>query len=206
MTESVTPNDMPGATVDDPVAETTTEQPEVTETKGLSADKLAELNRTLRDERNQWKREAREAKEQADALVKQFSDLKSQLGVDKEADFNPKDAFDALQKQFESERTERLRVDVARTTGVDPKFIHGSTEDAMRESAEDYLADINKRIEDALKAKNVPAAPPASTVTANDPISGPQQITSHEELKKLSPSERVKAYKDGRLDSLVGKS
>jgi len=196
---------MPSADADTPETEMVTEQPEQTP-QGLSPDKLAELNRTLRDERNQWKREAREAKEQAESLRKQWDEMKTRLGVDEKSEFDPKTAIETLQRQIESERTERLRADVARDLNVDPAFILGTTEDQMRETASKYLDDVNRRIEDAIKAKNLPAAPPASTVTSDGKIAGPQQITSHAELKKLPTAERVKAYKDGRLNELMGKS
>ncbi len=204
MTETavVTP-DVPGT----PEVTETVETPDTDQQpQGLSPDKLAELNRTLRDERNQWKREAREAKERSEALTRQFSELKTQLGVDKEADFDPKSEVAKLRSELESERVERQRAEVARTTGVDPEDIKGSTTEAMQASAERYLERFNARLEAALKSKNVPAAPPASTVTSNDPIGGPQQITSREELAKLTPAEQMTAYKDGRLNTLIRKS
>jgi hypothetical protein len=206
MTESASPKDMPGADVAETVTEVPTEGEPTPEKAGLSSDKLAELNTTLRSERNEAKRLAREAQERADALTQQFSELKAQLGVGKEADFDPKSAFDTLRAELESERVERLRSDVARITGVDPEDIKGKTEEQMRASAESYLERFNARLDAALKAKDVPAAPPASTVTSDGKISGPEQITSRDELKRMSPQEIIAARKDGRLNSLMGKS
>lgn len=207
MTETATPNDMPGAEAGTaPEPEIIEAAPEVAPEKGLSPDKLADLNKTLRTERNEAKREAREARERADALAAQFADLKTRLGVDKEADFDPKSAFDKLRSELESERVERLRTDVARTTGVDPEDIKGSTVDEMQASAERYLERLQARIEAAIKAKDVPAAPPAASVQGDGKIAGPEQITSRDELAKLSPAERMSAYKDGRLNQLMGKS
>jgi len=219
MTEATvaTPNNMPGAvdaaaavngSVDsEPVAETVdTQTPADQPVNGLPPDKLAQLNRTLREERNQWRREAREAKELAESLRTQWDEIRSGLGVDDKADFDPRSAIEALQRDIKSERTERLRVEVARVLDVDPKFIIGDTEDTMRESGESYLSDVNARIEAAIRSRGVPAGAPASTVTASTPISGPQQIISREELARMSPAERVQAYKDGRLDSMMGKT
>jgi hypothetical protein len=206
----VTPNDMPGASEAAEVTESaavtadTTEAPE----KGLPPEKLAELNRTLRNERKAAEKKAREAeaaKAEADKRWQQLAELFG--GKDgKVDDFDPKAAIADLQSRFESERTARLRSDVARETGVDPEDIHGSTEEEMRASAERWTQRFNQRLDEALKAKNVPAAPPASTVTSDGKITGPEQITSKDQLAKLSPADRMKAYRDGRLDGLLGKS
>jgi hypothetical protein len=213
----VTPNDMPGADNSDAggndlpdanalaeasLAAATAEEPG----KGLSPDKLAELNRKLRDERKAAEREAREAKQkaaEADARWQQLAELFG--GKGKSDEFDPKAALDELRGELMSERTARLRSDVARETGVDPEDIHGSTEEEMRASAERFQAKLQARIEEALKSRT-PAAPPASTVTANDKIAGPEQITSREELAKLPPAERMKAMREGRLNHLMGKS
>ncbi len=209
-----TPNDMPKAkaadnqadAVAEPVVETTPPDSD-TASKGLSPDKLADLNRTLREERNEWKREARSARERQEALQRQWDELKTKLGVDDSAsEFDPKTAFERLQAEVQAERTERTRVEVARTLKVDPVFVIGNSEEEMRESAERYLADVNSRIEEALQSRNVPAAPAASTVTANDKIGGPQQITSQEDLRSMSPGQRMEAFRNGQLDSLLGKS
>ena len=205
----VTPNDMPGADVveakaPETPAETTQDVPE----KGLSPEKLAELNRKLRNERKEAEREAREAKARAAEAEKNWQQLAELFGnkEGKTDNFDPQAAINALRDEVQSERTARLRSDVARETGVDPEDIHGSTEEEMRASAERFLTKVQARIEEALKAKAPSGAPPASTVTANGKIAGPEQITSREELAKLSPSERMKAFHEGRLDHLMGKS
>lgn len=200
-----TPNDMPGAdvAVDAPESEPTVEATEEPG-KGLSPEKLAELNRKLRNERKEAEREAREAKQraaEADARWQQLAELFG--GKGKTDEFDPKAALDELRGELVSERTARLRSDVARETGVDPEDIHGSTEEEMRASAERFQAKVQARIEEALKAK-VPPAPPASTVTASDKIAGPEQITSREQLQKMTPKEIEAAHKEGRLDFLLG--
>lgn len=207
----VTPNDMPGATETAPAeveaAETPAETPEAPE-KGLPPEKLAELNRTLRNERKAAERKAREAEQRAAEADQRWQQLAELFGGkdSKPGDFDPQAAIDALRGEVQSERTARQRSDIARETGVDPEDIHGSTEEEMRESAQRWKQRFDQRLEEALKAKNTPAAPPASTVTANGKIAGPEQITSRDQLAKLSPADRVKAYQEGRLDSLMGKT
>ena len=206
----VTPNDMPGAEAaveaEAPEATTSVESQDVPE-KGLPPEKLAELNRKLRNERKEAERLAKAAEARAAEADQRWQQLAELFGgkEGKPDDFDPKSAIADLQAKFESERTARLRSDVARETGVDPEDIHGSTEDEMRASAERWKQRFDQRLEEAMKAKSIPAAPPASTVTSNGKIAGPEQITSREELSKLSPSERMKAYQEGRLNSLMGK-
>lgn len=208
---SVTPNSMPGA---ETVVEATETEPvvdepqEVSPEKGLSPDKLAELNRTLRNEKKAAERTARESKQRADQADQRWQQLAALFGADTDGkdDFDAKAAVEKLTADLQSERTERLRADVARETSVDPEDIQGSTEEAMRASAERFLVKLQKRIDEALaQAKTTPAAPPASTVTSNGKISGPQQITSPEELNRMSPTAVMAAYKEGRLDQLQGK-
>jgi hypothetical protein len=208
MTDQPTPNTMPGAEPADtaqPESKPTSPKGEVTPEKtGISAEDLAELNRlrNIHKDESKWEKRAKQNFDDA----QRWRELSETLGGKEAKEFDPRAAFDELRKEVEKERTERTRADVARTTGVDPDFIAGTTVEEMQASAQRYLDSVNARIEEALKAKNAPAAPPASTVTSNGKIVGPNQITSREELAKLSPDERVKAYEEGRLDSMMGKT
>lgn len=203
----VTPNDMPGAAeAAETAAETEVEQQDPVEEpgKGLSPEKLAELNRKLRNERKEAERKAREAEQRWQQLADQLAEV---FGGGKKVDeFDPKAAFDALRAELESERTARLRSDIARETGLDPEDIHGSTEEEMRASAERFLTKLQARVEEALKAQKPAGAPPASTVTADDKIGDADQITSPEQLKTMSPQEVLQAYREGRLKKLMGRS
>lgn len=187
----------------------TTESSDSSESKGLTPDKLAELNRTLRNERKAAERRAKEAEQRAQQSDQRWSQLAALFGDGKPGDaseFDPKAAFTDLQNEVRSERRARLLSEVARTEEVDPEDLHGDTEEEMRASAQKFKARLEARIDAALKAKNQAAAPPASTVTSDGKIAGPEQITSREELAKLTPAERVKAYQAGRLDGLMGKT
>lgn len=203
----VTPNDMPGAAeAAETAAETEVEQQDPVEEpgKGLPPEKLAELNRKLRNERKEAERKAREAEQRWQQLADQLAEV---FGGGKKADeFDPKAAFDALRAELESERTARLRSDIARETGLDPEDIYGSTEEEMRASAERFLTKLQARVEEALKAQKPAGAPPASTVTADDKIGDADQITSPEQLKTMSPQEVLQAYREGRLKKLMGRS
>lgn len=210
MTETtVTPNDMPAAIEAEPVeaVETDTSPTDQAPEKGLTPDKLAELNRTLRNEKKAAERRAKELELKALQADQRWSQLAALFGNDtNKTGFDPEVEIQRMRSDLEAERTERLRSDVARTSGVEPDFIAGNTAEDMQASAQRYLDSVNTRIEEALKAKNIPTAPPASTVTSNGKIAGPNQITSREELAKLPPADRLKAYQDGRLDHLMGKS
>lgn len=210
MTDKPTPNAMPGA---EP-ADTATPEPKTEAPKGVNdtiADgvsagqaeleaELARLRKIHADE-SKWEKRAKQNFEDAE----KFRQLLKASGVEKSSEFDPQAELTKLRAEIESERTERIRAEVARLKGVDPEDIKGSTEDEMNASADRYLARFQARLEEALKAKT-PSAPPASTVTANGKIAGPEQITSRDELAKMSPSDRLKAYQDGRLDGLMGKS
>jgi hypothetical protein len=207
VTESTpTPNNMPGAEpkaeapkVEAPKAEAV--PPAVNDAAADDAAELARLRKIHADE-SKWEKRAKQNFEDAEKL----RELMKTLGGEKSTEFDPKAAFDALNAKLEAAETARVRAEIARTEKVDPEFIHGTSEEDMRASAQRYREAVNAAIEEALKAKNVPAAPPASTVTANGKITGADQITSRDQLAKLSPAERLKAYQEGRLDGLMGKS
>lgn len=209
----VTPNDMPGAegtseTDVTDTAETTADTAADTQS-GLTPEKLAELNRTLRGERKTAERRAKEAEQKAAEADQRWKQLASLFGTDGkpgDAEFDPQAEVSKLREDFNAERKARLLSEVARTEGVEPEDLRGDTEEELRDSARRFKERLDGLVEAALKAKNIPAAPPASTVTSDGKISGPQQITSHDELKKLSPTERMAAYRDGRLKQLMGES
>ncbi|MDM2447988.1 hypothetical protein PP556_24340, partial [Mycobacteroides abscessus] len=100
--------------------------------------------------------------------------------------------------------TERLRSEVARTTGVDPEDIKGGTEEEMRESAERWKVRFNARLEEAIKSKSAPAAAPAAEVTSDKKVTGPKQLT-RDDLKNMSPKAIREARESGQLDELMGK-
>lgn len=209
-TPSNTPDAKSGTTQASTTTETVTSKAETAATtdaaSGLSADERAELDR-LRDvhkDEQKYRREATNNHRDAEA----YRNLLQSLGVnDKERkEFDAQAAITDLNSKFESERLARIRSEVARTEGVEPEDFTGSTEDEMRTSAQRFKARIEAEVEKRAKAV-APAAAPAGEVSSNGKVDGPQQITTRDELSKMTREQRIKAHKEGRLDDLMsGKS
>ncbi|MDD7813684.1 hypothetical protein PP713_14030 [Mycobacterium sp. CSUR Q5927] len=185
-------------------ADATTSSVDTTSTADLSADDRAELERLRAIHKDERKWESRAKSNFDDA--KKFRDLLDALGADPKApDFDPKAELAKLRSEIEASNTERVRADVARVKNVDPSYVVGSTQEEMEAAADRYLADINARVQAALKQTTAPVTESTSTVKSGDRVEGPKQITSEAELKKLTPQEQMTAYKDGRLDKLLGR-
>lgn len=178
-----------------------------TAAEGLANDERAELERlrAIHKDERRWEKRAKENFTAAERWRKFIEDAAGTSG--QEADeFDPQAELNKLRKDIEDERTERTRVEVARTKGVDPKYVSGATIEEMNASADDYMQDMQARIDAALKKATSPVTESTSTVKSGDRVEGPKQITTEAELKKLSPEEQQAAYKDGRLDRLLGRS
>ena len=90
---------------------------------------------------------------------------------------------------------EAMRAKVAAATGVDADLLSGSSEEELRASAERLLA---------WRAVQVPKGAPATDAgVRGDEIRAARQLT-RDDLKKMSPSEIIKARKDGRLNNIMG--
>ena len=90
---------------------------------------------------------------------------------------------------------EALRARVAAATGVDADLLSGSSEDELRASAERLLA---------WRAAQVPKGAPATDAgVRGEEIRAAKQLT-RDDLKKMSPSEIIKARKDGQLNDIMG--
>ena len=124
-------------------------------------------------------------------------------GKDGESQVDPIAEIAKLRGELESERTERLRAEVSRLTGVPPTLIAGTDPDSMAASANAAL-EWSKGFS---KPTGVPVVAPAETVTSADkPGSGrPQQIQTRDALKGMSSKEIMAAYNSGQLDHLLGK-
>jgi hypothetical protein len=200
---------MPGATPATPEAPAASEgsrtpekTPSQAERPAESSEEKAELEslRAFRKEAQKWEQRAKSNFDDAE----RWRQLSKTVGGEAK-DFDPKSAFDALNAKVEAAEAARVRSEVARTEDVDPDIIIGSTEEQMRESALRFKAQVEAAIEKAMKGR-ASAAAPASEVTSNGKVAGPGQITSQDELKSMSPADRMAAYKDGRLDGLMGKN
>lgn len=210
MSESAAPV-TPPADAGTPPAKTETPQapapkadPKDAATAGLSADDRAELERlrTVHSDEKKW-----ESRNKAN--LSKLRELAQSMGISRDefnpADFDPKQAFEQLRADVEKERTERTRADIAREKGVDTRYVSGTNAEEMAAAADAYLADMQARIDAAIAKAKAPVTESTSTVKSGDRVEGPKQIASEAELKALSPAEQMKAYKDGRLDTLLGR-
>ncbi|APC46588.1 head scaffolding protein [Mycobacterium phage Empress] len=146
-----------------------------------------------------WKKMARKNEAQA---KENFADAKKWRESQEKIGDDPLSRIEELERKFETAERERIRSNVARETKVDPEFIHGDTEEEMRESADRWNEFVNKRIEEALKAKLASSAVPTSEVTSDKKVEGPKPLTPAE-YAALPPAERKKAREEGRLDSYL---
>lgn len=104
---------------------------------------------------------------------------------------------EAAEQRASSAEAARLRASIAAKHGIPEALLSGSSEEDLEKAATALLA---------FKG-NQPAAPsPDGQGPQGTPIDGQKQITSIDELKNLSPAEQLAARRDGRLDTLLGKS
>lgn len=187
MSDAVTTNDLPEA-------DAATEPSEPTPTEPKAEAPQPKPTETV----DFWKKMARKQEQRAkenDDLAQKWRELTKTVG-DK-SDYDPRADIEQLRTELTSERQERLRVNIARTEGVDPRWVIGSTEEEMRDSATAYKAD-----RDASRSKQIPAATPAAEVTSDKKVEGPHQLTAAE-YAALSPADRKKARDEGQLDSYL---
>jgi len=206
--DSPTPNDMPGAEAVKAAAERAADAaPESVGTpddgvpeqvSGLSDAERRELERlrAIHSDERKWENRNKE-------LQRAVKEIARELGIlDGDAEkFDPKSAITQLREEFHRERVERLRSEVARTEGVDLDVVVGESEDEMRAAAQRFKAKVDAAVEAALKARVAPAAAPASEVGSGNPIDEPRKL-SREDLKSMSPAERIKAYREGLIAGL----
>lgn len=216
---TTTPNDMPGAkTEGSPKAPTGTEKEPgkgttatTTTTGGLDDAERAELERlrSVHKDEQKSRREATANHRDAEAYRNLAPALLKALGIEDgnaPKDFDAKSAIADLTSKFETAERERIRSEVARTEGVNPRYVVGATEEEMRASAQEFKADLDAEVAKRT-TKTAPAAAPAGEVTSNEKVDGPKQITSRDQLKGMTPKQIVEAREKGQLDDLLsGKS
>lgn len=204
--ESSTPTGPEAAESDTDTADAQTTTTVDSEAAGLTADERNELERLRAIHKDEKKWESRAKANFDDAQkYRALSDVFGEKEANSKGEFDAQAAIKAMRDELESERTERTRADVAREKGIDPVYATGKTREEMTAAADRYLDDVQKRIEAALTKATAPATESTSTVKSGDRVEGPKQITSEAELKKLPPAEQLAAYKDGRLNKLLGR-
>lgn len=113
---------------------------------------------------------------------------KSELQKAQEAAAKAEARADALESKV-------LRAQVAAAKGVDADLLSGSTQEELEASADRLLA---------WRCAQTPKGAPSSDAgVRGDEIRAARQLT-RDDLKKMSPSEIVKARKDGRLNKIMG--
>lgn len=203
VSDNPTPNDMPSTAEPAETVEAKPTQTVHSFEDDTFAQERAELERlrAIHKDESKWEKRAKQNFDDAERWRK----LTEQLGGDKGKEFDPQAEIARLRDDFTKSEKARIKSEVARTEGVDPEDFTGDTEEQMRESARRYKAKIEAAIEKALKGR-APSAAPATEVTSNGKVDGAKQITSRDELRKMSPKEILQAKEDGRLDSLMGRS
>lgn len=110
-----------------------------------------------------------------------------------------------LRKELETERVTSLRNRIAAELKVPARFVTGSTETEMRESAEEYNDSREREVEERLRALNINPAAPASAVTSDGKPHQVKQLT-RAELATMSHKEILAADKNGQLEDLKGRA
>jgi hypothetical protein len=108
------------------------------------------------------------------------------------------DRAEAAERRASDAEAARLKASTAAQFGVPEELLSGSTAEELKSSAERLIA---------FKGPQPTAPSPDGQGAVGVPISSQtKQITSLDELSKLSPAEVNQARREGRLDSLLGNS
>jgi phenylalanyl-tRNA synthetase alpha subunit len=152
----------------------------------------------LAAEAEKWKALARKneqrAKENADK-AKRFDEFEEAQKTEQQ---KLTERAERAEQALAAAEVGRLRASIAAKHGVPEALLTGSTEEALEEAATALLA-----------FKGVPPTAPSSEGQGKqgDPISSQvKQITSLDELSKLTPAEVNQARREGRLEKLLGNS
>lgn len=153
----------------------------------------------VEQERDKWKAMSRQNEERAKAnaeKAKAYDELQEQSKSELQKALEAQQAAEARAASAENAA---LRAKTAAKYSVPEAFLTGTTEEELEESAK-ALLDWRGTVEDK-KPKSTPGAGAAGA--QGDDIGGAQQL-SREQLKGMSPAEIRKAYKEGRLNDLMG--
>lgn len=155
-----------------------------------------------------WKAHARTWEERArenEAKAKKWEEAEAAKRTKEE---NDRIAISEANERARKAEEQLVRERVARTTGVDPDFLSGGTEEEMRAAAQ-RLLDWRGPQGNSQPPPPQTSAVPASTVTSADKMgtapNGLQQLTK-EQFIALDPAERMAAVRAGQCTNLgVGK-
>ena len=171
------------------VAATDTDAPDAAEKVDDWETKYKEMQKHARE----WEKRAKDAA----PAVKKLSEIEEANKTELE---KVQAALAAAEKRASETETAALRSQVALAKGLTPtqaKRLVGSTLEELEADAEELLTDL----------RNIaPKAAPSSDGQGKqgEPVGQTKQITSRDELQKMSRAEQLAAYKDGRLKDLTG--
>lgn len=178
-------------------------EPDPVETPGT--DPVAETGPDLAAEVEKWK------------VLSKKNEARAKANAEKALKFDEIEEANKTELQKLTDRAERaetgllqaqmlaLRAEKSASTGVPLSVIPAGTEDEMDEAIAAFKGALATALDEATKNRH-PAAAPAQIVTAAPESTKVKQIASRTELQSMSPQERLDAYRDGRLDGLMGKS
>ena len=180
--------------VDAPSAETGGDTPAAQETPAAAAEDTAK--------QVDWEAEARKWKELSRKNESRMKENAEKARLYDEAQEQGKSELQKAQEaaakaeaRAAAMEAEAMRAKVAAATGVDADLLSGSSEEELRASAERLLA---------WRAAQVPKGAPATDAgVRGEEIRAAKQLT-RDDLKKMSPSEIIKARKDGQLNNIMG--
>lgn len=166
-----------------------------------------------------WKSRSRQNEAGKKAAEKKLNAVLSALGINGDENLTPqqlKEKFDAADKETKGLKVENAVIKAAAKAGVDADELTDSKR-FMDEVADldpedaSFAADMKKLIDAEVKRK--PSLKVGSAAGSGKGGSSGKEVTGNngkgqltrDDLKKLSPSEIVKAQSDGRLNDLMGK-
>lgn len=179
--------------VDAPSAETGGDATSAQETSAAAEDTAKQVD---------WEAEARKWKELSRKNESRMKENAEKARLYDEAQEQGKSELQKAQEaaakaeaRAAAMEAEAMRAKVAAATGVDADLLSGSSEEELRASAERLLA---------WRAAQVPKGAPATDAgVRGEEIRAAKQLT-RDDLKKMSPSEIIKARKDGQLNNIMG--
>jgi hypothetical protein len=179
------------------MSETTTAE----ETETVTTEPVASATETdWKAEVEKWKAMSRKNEAEAKSLRPAAQKLAELEEAQKsELDKATARAEAAEKKALETELA-ALRASVALEKGLTPS----QAKRLVGASREDLEADADELLVDLKNTKPNAAASSEGQGKQGDPVGQTQQITSRDQLKSMSREEKLAAYKDGRLKSLMG--
>lgn len=113
--------------------------------------------------------------------------------------------LEQTRKELEGTKLTAMRSNIAAEYKVPARFVTGTTETEMRESAEEYNDNREREVEERLRALNINPAAPASAVTSDGKPHQVKQLT-RADLATMSHKEVLAADKNGQLEEIKGRT